>query len=172
MEKLPGNSPSKYHHQFIYKTPHICNTDFLSSIRSICQDDRIDRLENNQWKCLWCNVIFQGINDTKALAYVIVTKCMNINIFRASIYQYCLSRYKDLQLIKYSKKGLLNYYSPNIISSISRLQDKSSEVVESNIQRNYRGVFSSNLSATSDTTSLRTICSTSPDINQITPQKG
>ena len=74
--------------------------------------------------------------------------------------------------IKAAKKGLINFYSQKMIYSISFLQDKSSEVVESNIQRNSRGVFSSNLTVTYDTSSFSTSCSTSPDNNQITLQKG
>ena len=58
-----------------------------------------------------------------------------------------------------------------MISSVSGIHDKSSEVVESNIQRNYRGMYSSNLTATSDTSYFSRSCSTSPDNNQITPQK-
>ena len=55
-----------------------------------------------------------------------------------------------------------------MISSISRLQDKSSEVVESYIQSNSRGIFSSNIT---EIPSFRTSCTTSPDRNKITPQK-
>ena len=91
--------------------------------------------------CLLCNVKFQGSNATKAIAHVIGNKCMHINICRASIGQAYLSRYKELQQIKASKKGLINDYSQKTFSYISRLQDKSSEVVESNIQRNSRGMY-------------------------------
>ena len=52
---------------------------------------------------------------------------MHIKRFTASIDQYYLSIYKELQQIKSAKKGLLNDYSQKIISFISRLQDKSSE---------------------------------------------
>ena len=120
----------------------------------------------------WCNVIFQGINSTKSLAHVIGTKFMHIKICIASTDQAYLSIYKDLQLMKAAKKGILNDYLHNMISSISRLQDKSSEVVESNIQRNSRGMSSSNLTATYDTSSFSTSCSTSPYNNKIPPQKG
>ena len=112
----------------------------LSSIKSIWEDKHIDKLEHNQWKCLWCDFTFQGINGTKALAHVIETKSMHINQCTASIDQAYLSRYKKLQQIKATKKVLLNDYSQKRISSISRLQDNSSEVVESNIQRNSRGL--------------------------------
>ena len=149
---------------------HAGNIEVLSSISSIHEDDHIEKLENNQWKCLWCNVKFQFINAIKAQANVIGNKCMHINKCRASIDQAHLSKYKDLQQVKASKKGLLNDYSQKMIPSISRLQDKSSEFVESNIQRNSRGISSSNFTAMSDTSSFSTSCSTSPDNNQITPK--
>ena len=97
---------------------------------------------------------------------------MHIKRCKASIYQAYLSWYKELQKIKASKKFLLNDYSQKIISSISRLQDNSSEVVESNIQRNSRGMYSSNTTAIYYTSSFSTICSKSPEINPTTPQKG
>ena len=121
---------------------------------------------------LGCNIKFQGINATKALAHVIETKRMHINRYRASIDKAHLSRYKDLKQIKDSREGILNDYSQKVISSISRLQDISSEVVESNIQRNYRDVSSSNLTARYNTSYFSINCSTSPDKNLITSQKG
>ena len=59
-----------------------------------------------------------------------------------------------------------------MISSISCLQDNSSEVVESNIQHNSRSMYSSNITAKSDTTSFSTRCKKSPEGNPTTPQKG
>ena len=120
-----GNSPSKYHLLFGCKPSNSGNIVVLTFIKSIWEDDYIEKLEDNQWKCLWCEIIFQGINATKALAHVIGTKSMHIKQCTASIDQACLSRYKELQQIKVSKKGLLNNYSQKMISSISRLQDKS-----------------------------------------------
>ena len=93
----PGNSPSKCHHLFSKKPSHKGNTKVLSYISSIWEDDSIEGLENKQWNYLWCNVIFQAINATKALYHVIRTKCMHIKRCRASIYQANLSRYEDLQ---------------------------------------------------------------------------
>ena len=119
-----GNSPSKYHLIFSQKPSNSDNIAVLSSISSIWEDDIIEKLENNQWKCLWCDVKFQGINATKFLAHVIGTKCIHIKRCTASIYQDYLSRYKELQEIKSAKKGLINDYSQKMISSISRLQDK------------------------------------------------
>ena len=134
------NPPSKYHLLFSRKPSHSGTTEVLYSIPFIWEYEHTEKLENNQWKCLWCDIKFQGINATKYLAHVIGTKCMHINICRASIDQDYLSRYKQLQKIKAAKKGLLNDYSQKMISSISRLQDKSSEVVESNIRCNSRGM--------------------------------
>ena len=87
-----------------------------------------------------------------------------------SIDQDYLSKYKQLQKIKASKKGFLNDHL-KMIFSISRLQDSSSEVVESNIQRNSRGIYSSNIPEIFDKSSLSTICSKSPESNSATPQK-
>ena len=55
---------------------------------------------------------------------------MHIKRCRSSIDQAHLSRYKDLQILKADKKVLINDYSHRMISSISILQDNSSEVVE------------------------------------------
>ena len=85
---------------------------------------------------------------------------MHIKRYTASIYHDYLSRYKELHQIKASKKGILNDHSQKMISSISCLQDKSSGVVESNIQRNSRGIYSPNITAISDTSSLSTSCIT------------
>ena len=167
-----GNSSSKYHLLFGRKPSNSGNIAVLTSIKSIWEDDHIEKLEDNQWKCLWCDVTFQGIDATKALALVIGTKIMHIKRCTASIDQAHLSRYKDLHQIKASKKGLLNDYSQKIISSISRLQDKSSEVVESNIQRNSRGMSLSNTTAIYYSSSIRKSFSQSPESNQKTPQKG
>ena len=59
-----------------------------------------------------------------------------------------------------------------IISSISRLQDKSSEVFESNIQRESRGIYSSNSTEIYDTSSFSTSFSKYPERNPKNPQKG
>ena len=92
------------------------NIDVLSSISSILEDDHIEKLENNQWKCLWSNFKFQDINAKKLLNHVIGTKCMHIKRCTASIYQGCLSRYKELQQIKAAKKGLKRLFKNNDIS--------------------------------------------------------
>ena len=124
MEDPHGNSPSKYHLLFGRKPSKSKNIAVLTSIKSIWDDDHIEKLEDNKWKFLWRDFTFQGVNATKALAHVIGTKCMHIKRCTASIDQAHITRYKELQQIKASKKGLLNDYSQKMISSISRLQDK------------------------------------------------
>ena len=119
-----GNSPSKYRLLFGRKPSNSDNIAVLTSIKFLWGDDQIEKLKDNQWKCLWCDFIFQGINAKKALAHVIGTKCMHIKRCTDSIYQAHISRYNELQKIKAAKKGLLNDYSQKMISSISSLQDK------------------------------------------------
>ena len=106
-----GNSPSKYHLIFSRKTSNSGNIVVLSSISSIWEDEHTEKLGDNQWKCLWCDIKFQDINVAKSLAHLIGTKCMHIKIFTASTDKAYLSRYKEFQLIKAAEKGLLNDYS-------------------------------------------------------------
>ena len=87
-----GNSPSNYHLLLSRKPSNSDNIAVLRSISSIWEDDHIDNPEDNQWKCLCCDVKFQGINVTKYLSHVIGTKCMHIKRCTASIYQEYLSR--------------------------------------------------------------------------------
>ena len=104
---------------------------------------------------------------------------MHIKIRRDSTNQAHLLRYKDLHQIKSSDKGLLNEYKKRIssnanrkwISSISHLQDRSSEFVESNIQRNSRGMSSSNIAATYDASSFSSSYITSPSKQSSSSQK-
>ena len=91
-----GNSPSKYHLFFSHKPSKSGNIAVPSSISSIWEDYQIEKLKNNQWKRLWCDFKFQGINATKAIASVIKTKCMHINGYTASIDQAYLLRYNKL----------------------------------------------------------------------------
>ena len=98
-----GNSPSKYHLLFSRKPLNSDNIAVLSSISSIWEDEHIEKLEDNQWKCLWCDVKFWIIDATKALAHVIETKSMHIKRCTASIHKAYLSRYKELQQVKSTK---------------------------------------------------------------------
>ena len=81
MEYPYGNSPSKYQPLFSRKSYHSGNIEVLSSVSSIWEDDHIEKLENNQWICLWCNFKIYSINVTKALSYVIGIKSMHKKIF-------------------------------------------------------------------------------------------
>ena len=103
---------------------------------------------------------------------MIGTKCMHIKRCKASIDQSHILRYKELQQIKAAKKGLLNDYSQKMISSISRLQVKLSEVVQSNIERNSRGLFLSNTTAIYDSSSISKSFSQFPESNQTSSLKG
>ena len=167
-----GNSPSKYHLLFGRKSSNSGNIAVLNSIKSIWEGDHIEKLEDNQWNCLWCDFTFQGINTTKALAHVIGTKSMHIKRCTDSIDQAHLSRYKELQQIKAANKGLLKDYSQKMISSVSRLQDKSSEVNKSNIQRNSGGLYLSNTTEIYDSSSVSKSFSQSPESNQTISQRG
>ena len=88
-----SNLNSNYHLIFSRKPSNSGNIAVLSSISSIREDDYIEKLENNQWKCLWCDIKFQGIIATKYLALVIGTKCMHIKRCKDSIDQAYLSIY-------------------------------------------------------------------------------
>ena len=87
------NSPSKCHLLFRRKPSNSGNIAVISSIKSIWEDKHIEKLKDNQWKCLWFYVKIQGITATTALACVIGSKRMHINRCTASIDQAYLSRY-------------------------------------------------------------------------------
>ena len=47
----------------------------------IWDDDHIQRIDENNWKFLWCNKIFQGIDATKAIARVLGKMVYILNVF-------------------------------------------------------------------------------------------
>ena len=106
--------------------------DFLSSI---WDDDRIERLDVNKWNCIWWDNTFQGINATGDLAHVLGTMGTHINSCFTAIEKYHPTRYQQLQNFKYVKKGVIKDYPGKTDSTISHLQNKSSEVIESSIHR-------------------------------------
>ena len=57
----------------------------LGVISSSLDDDRIQRLDENTWQCLWCNKTFQVINDTNYIAHVLGEKSMQINYYSDNI---------------------------------------------------------------------------------------
>ena len=73
----------------------------------------------NNWKCIWCDNTSQVINNTKALARVLGTKGIHINICFAAIYKACITRYKQLQHFKAASKVIIEDCSENINSSVS-----------------------------------------------------
>ena len=75
---------------------------------SVWEYDCIEKLENNQWKCLWYGIAFQGINSIKALYRVIGIICMHIERCNAVIDKAYLSRYKYIHKYKVAKKNLIN----------------------------------------------------------------
>ena len=106
--------------------------DFLSSI---WDDDRIERLDVNTWNGIWCDNTFQGINVTGDLDHVMGAKGTHIKSYSAAIEKYHLTRYQQLRKFKYVKKGVIKDYPGKTNSTISHLQNKSSEVIESSIHR-------------------------------------
>ena len=75
----PTSQSSPALHSFFNKEKTSAETATkLDIISYIWDDDRIRRLDEKNWQCLWCNQTFQGINATKALAHVLGKKGMYI----------------------------------------------------------------------------------------------
>ena len=102
------------------------------------------RLDKNNWKCLWCNTIFQGINNTTALACVMGKKGTYIKYIMFLIKNIYITRYQELQKYKQDRKGVINKYSEKIKAPISSLQDTSSSTIESTIHSSSKSITSSN----------------------------
>ena len=106
------------------------------------------------------------------MAHFIGTRGKNIMIFYFDIDEAHLSRYKYLDHFKAAKKGLINDYLHKVIYSISHLQDKSYEFIESNIHRKSSALSLPNVNSISDTSSINTSSSTSSENNKINHQNG
>ena len=115
---------------------------------------------------------FSGNKFTNAFTHVIGTRGMHIKCCFGVIDKYHLSINLKLQHFKAAKKGPINDYYQKMISSISCSQGKISEVIKFNIQRNYRGIFLSNLNLMSGTYSFITGSSTSSYSNKYISSKG
>ena len=87
-------------------------------------------LMKKKWQCLWCNQSFQGINATKALAHVLGKKGMHIKICYVAMEKDHIKRYQELQHYKQTLKGVLLDYPEKVKSSITSLQNKSSDTIE------------------------------------------
>ena len=105
----PSRESSPYlHHMFqqSYSSPRMNYA--LNFISSIWEDNRIEKLDNNQCDCLWCDIPFQGINATKALAHVLGIRIMHIKSFLTPFGKHHLSRYKELQNYKADKMTVIS----------------------------------------------------------------
>ena len=122
----------------------------LSFISSIWEDYHVEKLDNNHWKCLWCNNKIQVINATKDLNGVLGIQGMHIMCCFTQTNKYRISRYKYLRHYKASKKNVIRNHFQKVNTSISGLQDITSEVIENNIHHNYGTRYLSNLSASSE----------------------
>ena len=75
----PTGQSSPAFHSFLNKEKKISETATkLEFISSIWDDDHIQRLDEKNWQCLWCNQCFQWINATKAISHVLGNKGMHI----------------------------------------------------------------------------------------------
>ena len=75
----PRNQSSPALHSFLNKEKTSAETTTKLDIISFIWDDyHIQRPDEKNWQCLWCNQTFQGINATKALAHVLGKKDMHI----------------------------------------------------------------------------------------------
>ena len=90
---------------------HVTENPKLDFISSIWDDDLIQRLDENNWQCLWCDKIFQGINATKALDHVLEKKGMHIKSCYAAMEKFYLTRHQELQHFKAARKGVIHDYS-------------------------------------------------------------
>ena len=101
-------SKSSSNHHPLFNKEKVCSEkemklDFISSI---WDDDRIQRLDENKCQCFWCSNIFQGINDTKAMAHVLGTKGMHIKSCYEVMDKAHLIRYQELQNFNATRKGV------------------------------------------------------------------
>ena len=78
MSSTTSQSSSAFHSFFNKEQTSAETKTWLDFISSIWDDDHIQRLDEKNWQCLWCNQNFQVINVTKALAHVLGKKDMHI----------------------------------------------------------------------------------------------
>ena len=81
MSDPSSNSYSKYNHIFSWKFLSPGKNKKLCYISYIWEYVYIKRLKNNTWKCIWCDINLQRINDTKYLAHILRTRGMHIKVF-------------------------------------------------------------------------------------------
>ena len=91
-------------------------------------------------------------------------------MFFLSIDKADLTIYQELQLLKYAKKLIIGDYLEMMNSHISHLQNNSSAVIESNINRRSKIFSSSNISIISYILSFSTCFNKRSEINQTVHQ--
>ena len=110
-----SSSASQYYsktHSIFNKGNKCAETDTkLYLISSIWDDDNILRLDENNWQCLQCTKVFQGINATKALAHVLGKKGAHIKRFYFPKEKAHITRFPELHHFKQAWKGVLLDYS-------------------------------------------------------------
>ena len=79
-------------------------------VSSIWDDDHILRLDEKNFWCLCCPKVFQGINDTKALANVLGKSGIHNKSCYVTKDKAHITRYRELQNFKYACKGVLLGY--------------------------------------------------------------
>ena len=113
-------SSSKHHPLFHKKEESIK----INMKLNIWDDDCIERLDENNQKCIWCDNTFQVINNTNDLSHVLGTKGVYTKSCFAAIGTYHPTRYQYLKHLKAARKGVIKDYSENINPYISCLQNK------------------------------------------------
>ena len=95
-------------HSFFNKEKTRAETETrIYLISSIWGDNHIMSLNENNWKFLWYNKVFQGINATKALARVLGKKGMYIKSCYVRKEKSHKNIYQELQHFKQARKGVL-----------------------------------------------------------------
>ena len=135
---------SKYHYLFNNENTCAETETKLYFISYIWDDDNILKIDKNNWQWLWCNISFQGINSTKALAYVLGKKGMYIKSCCVPRDKPRITRYQELHNYKKAQQGVLNEYSENIKSTITILHNESSSAIKFIIHRSSKSITSSN----------------------------
>ena len=83
----------------------------LDFISFIWDNYHILKLDEKNWQCLWCNIIFQGINAAKTVARALGKNGMYIKSFYVPKDKVHITRYQELHNCKQTQKGVLLDYS-------------------------------------------------------------
>ena len=76
MSASTSQSLSKFYSLFNNEKSYIEKETKLDFISSIWDDYCIQRLDDNNWQCLWHNESYQGINATNALTHVLEKRAL------------------------------------------------------------------------------------------------